>query len=558
MVDLEKIKKKWRDKTENSKTYLHFDCRKNSQNEKIQKYITNPKKIASHSFYPFLHNTIIIKKFNKADPNKPKKKKREINYSAHIDRLIFAYYSQILNSKYNEYLIEKNINNNVIAYRNNLKKNNIHFAKSAFDFIRKFESSFIVIGDFSNFFDNLEHDYLKNKICEVLNISFLPDDWYAIYKNITKFSFCELNDVREFSKEEKIKKTRYFSPKLFRELRKNKLLKIKKNLKKGIPQGSAISAVLANVYMIDFDCKLKQFVESFGGEYFRYSDDFILIFPMKVNKNINFIIKKIQEIKKEIPNLELQEEKTQCFYYAKNKITNLNEKNKIGYCFDKTYVYYKDKEKALKNYSLYKGIMRNINCKNKIKNKKVAQIRQEYKKYIKHLNYYKTIKKLLNDTDEHREKAHCIYQNLIIGLLDEKIRTKNLISYLGFSFDGKNITIRDKTLSKYYNRMYKKIKTINKNNRVTKKGNIISCRELYSKYSAKGNKNKKNVKEGNFIGYVERAMKIFTKKDNKNIACVKNRNYKKIKDRLIKVDEDLMKRKIKVKKAILNEELYRK
>ena len=55
---------------------------------------------------------------------------------------------------------------------------------------------------------------------------------------------------------------------------------------------------------------------------------------------------------------------------------------------------------------------------------------------------------------------------------------------------------------------------------------------MYSKYSQKGNKNKTTVKDGNFLSYVERAMNIFTKKDNRSIACVKNRHYKKIKNKL--------------------------
>lgn len=344
-----------------------------------------------------------------------------------------------------------------------------------------------------------------------------------------------------------LKNSRYLSPEFFRYLRKNKFLKIKKNLLKGIPQGSAISAVLANVYMIEFDYKLKQYVEKFNGEYFRYSDDFILIFPTTINENINYIREKIQKIRKSIPNLELQEEKTQCFYYYDKKITALNEKNKIGYCFNNTRIYFKDKKQAFKNYNFYKRILKNTNCKNKLKKQKINQTRNNYRKYIKHLNFYKTIEKLLNNINENKSKAYCIYKEFIINLLDKKVKYKNLLSYLGFSFDGKNIYIRDKTLSKYYYRMYRKIKTINKNNRVSKKGNIISCRVLYSKYSQKGNKNKTTVKDGNFLSYVERAMNIFTKKDNRSIACVKNRHYKKIKNKLNRIDEELVKKIIKEK-----------
>lgn len=47
--------------------------------------------------------------------------------------------------------------------------------------------------------------------------------------------------------------------------------------KLGIPQGTPLSGVLANVYMIEFDKNLKQFASERGGIYRRYSDDFIIV-----------------------------------------------------------------------------------------------------------------------------------------------------------------------------------------------------------------------------------------------------------------------------------------
>ena len=46
-----------------------------------------------------------------------------------------------------------------------------------------------------------------------------------------------------------------------------------------IPQGSSISAVLANIYMIEADKKINEYVVSLGGMYRRYSDDFIVVVP---------------------------------------------------------------------------------------------------------------------------------------------------------------------------------------------------------------------------------------------------------------------------------------
>ncbi|MGN1433499.1 MAG: hypothetical protein ACI4XI_07335, partial [Ruminococcus sp.] len=65
--------------------------------------------------------------------------------------------------------------------------------------------------------------------------------------------------------------------------------------------------------------------------------------------------------------------------------------------------------------------------------------------------------------------------------------------FLGFSFDGSKITIRSKTISKYYYRMYSKAKTITKNKGYTKNGKKISKENLYKRYSIRGAYCKKEI-----------------------------------------------------------------
>jgi len=45
----------------------------------------------------------------------------------------------------------------------------------------------------------------------------------------------------------------------------------------GIPQGSQMSAVLSNRYMLDFDSEMKRIAQTTGGFYRRYSDDILWI-----------------------------------------------------------------------------------------------------------------------------------------------------------------------------------------------------------------------------------------------------------------------------------------
>ncbi|WP_051541844.1 hypothetical protein [Clostridium lundense] len=183
----------WKEKNKYAKGYAHFDNKVSLK--QIFKYISNPNNVKKHGFYPFIHYT---QKFNKYRHGKIQSKKRELCYSAHIDRYIYSYYGYMINEYYNKRVIEDKINKVAIAYRNNLKRNNIHFAKEAIDFIRKLENCYIIVGDFTNFFDNLDHNYLKSRLCDLLHVKRLPDDYYAVYKNIIKYSKLELRDILEY------------------------------------------------------------------------------------------------------------------------------------------------------------------------------------------------------------------------------------------------------------------------------------------------------------------------------------------------------------------------
>ena len=90
------------------------------------------------------------------------------------------------------------------------------------------------------------------------------------------------------------------------------------------------------------------------------------------------------------------------------------------------------------------------------------------------------------------------------------------INFLGFTFDGKHVSIRAKTIGKYYYRMYSKAKTIRRNRG---KGRQVSASNLYALYSCKGARGyyikrkdgKTKRKSGNFLSYVGRAKGVFGK-----------------------------------------------
>ena len=262
------------------KPYAHFDLRTDIGKQKS--YISNPHKVAAHGFYPFIHYQIKTIKFNKTKG--PRVKTRDICYAAHIDRCIYQYYSFMLNELYNERVRIDGTSDVAVAYRTDLHKSNIYFSKRAFDYIKELGRCYVMIGDFTHFFDNLDHDYLKRQWCSLLKCDRLPDDHYSVFKNVTAYSKWELTDLLALNglsddwagRKNLNSQVRVLMPRQFKENRSH----IVKNANHyGIPQGSPISATLANVYMLEVDKLINDMIFGLGGKYMRYSDDFIIILP---------------------------------------------------------------------------------------------------------------------------------------------------------------------------------------------------------------------------------------------------------------------------------------
>lgn len=317
-----------------TKPYAHFDLRVSLSMPSIRKYVMDRTKIVTHSFYPFIHFEKKNSRYGKKGPKKP----RELYYCSHLDRCVYQRYAFLLNYQYNIWACENNIDDVAIAYRDSLGKNNIDFAKDAFDAIRSFPQCFILVGDFTNFFDNLEHQYLKKMMCEVLGVERLPQDYFSVFKNITRFSSWDWKDIVKAAGEniaERGVRKKINSKETV--LTKEQFQKNKKDIKKnisgvGVPQGSPISAVLSNIYMIKFDKDIKRYVTSKGGIYMRYSDDFIIVLPYERDAEIadftSYIFSYVESMKGLI---DLQKEKTSCYTYKDEVIYEGDQPSSINY-----------------------------------------------------------------------------------------------------------------------------------------------------------------------------------------------------------------------------------
>ncbi len=329
------------------KSYAHFD-RHTDIGEQCE-YISNPEKVTHHAFFPFIHYQQEMDKFQKSVGKK--RKVRDICYAAHLDRCIFQYYSFQLNSRYNERVKRDGINHVAVAYRTGLGGSNITFAKQALVYIRKNAPCYVMIGDFTGFFDNLDHQYLKRQWCSLLGERFLPEDHYAVFKNVTQYSKWERSDLLDLNglshTKDGIKKLNAKPTVLTKSqyvANRNHIIKNPNSF--GIPQGSPISAVLANIYMLDTDKQVNELVQALNGMYMRYSDDFIVVIPERPGVNVLDGLNKVIDKIKHTPNLELQPSKTQYFYYTGESLENCGHQfhgdadcskrfiNFLGFTFD--------------------------------------------------------------------------------------------------------------------------------------------------------------------------------------------------------------------------------
>jgi hypothetical protein len=108
------------------------------------------------------------------------------------------------------------------------------------------------------------------------------------------------------------------NPKELREKIRNKEFIVYKNEKKGIPHGLPISAMLANLYLLNFDKNIvENVVKKHNALYRRYSDDIVVI----CDKNNFEAIEKIVNEAIEGVKVEIAKEKTEVFLFEKEANT---------------------------------------------------------------------------------------------------------------------------------------------------------------------------------------------------------------------------------------------
>ena len=202
-------------------------------------------------------------------------KNRPISYACHNDSAIFSIFNRAISHDYEKWLSASPINDSILAYRPN-GGTNIDASKDVFDEIRTREKCIAIAADISSFFDNLPHTYLKSGLSEVTGYDVLPSDLYYIYRAITNYNYIRIDSI-----ESKLDLKRLPSPICSYEDFRSKLVDLIRcgGSGFGIPQGSSLSGLFANIAMIEFDLYMNQLCKGYGSSYRRYSDDICIICP---------------------------------------------------------------------------------------------------------------------------------------------------------------------------------------------------------------------------------------------------------------------------------------
>ncbi|WP_346881513.1 reverse transcriptase domain-containing protein [uncultured Algibacter sp.] len=343
--------------------YPHFTNKTPLSIKKIIKnYIANKKKVTHHSFSPLIFKEIKQRRYKvsefkgklKRSHKKVKKgnvisntKIREILYATHLDAHIYSYYTQqIITPKYETYLNQNHLlSNSITAYRqiqtdDKLKfKNNVHFAKDVFNEIKKRNNCVALVLDIENFFPSLDHKKLKLAWAKILGYKSLPKDHFNLFKAITRFSYVKLKDLKtknaHFDEKELAKYKKEGKHTFFRDIKEliNSDIIIHKNQKQnkqkqliGIPQGLPISALLANIYMLEFDeAVVNELTLKNNIFYRRYSDDIVMLCDENQIQLIEQFVKK--EIKKNKLKVSLEKTEKTLFKIKNGRLQSYKIKN---------------------------------------------------------------------------------------------------------------------------------------------------------------------------------------------------------------------------------------
>ena len=426
-----------------AKKYLHFDTPFDFAKKKneIQKVLSDPSNVARHAFLPLLKFDIKFPRF-KFDGKESLIDKLSAKERKSYYKLIYSFYSFALNERYQHYIKTIGIDQSILAYRTDLNgKCNIQFAKTIFDEIANRGPCVAIAMDIKGYFDSIDHLLLKEQWCKVIDRDRLPIDQYAIFKSLTKYQYVNKNNLLKHFKID-LKNT-------------NKKKTILQLLELKIPGSTPTEKYN---YLRQHSLIHKSESHSFDGGKKRF-----------------FGIPQGTSISAQLSNIFLLDFDKEIVNYC----DNTNSKY-WRYCDDLIVI--TEENKAEDTLAFVKAEIGKYFLEIQCAKTEIIQFKQNSKGRFRSYNY----KKILQSDSKSK-------------LADEQRYYKSL-QYLGFSFNGKNITIRPGTLSRYFIKLKKRItKTVWMAYSDKSKSDKIHKQQLFHRYTHLGKRN--------FLSYMYRASK---------------------------------------------------
>lgn len=260
--------------------YKHFDLPLRQSGRDL--LIDFSKEDKSHRFLPLLGFTDEARRYvrSASGVREVKMKPRPIRFAAHADAAYLQEYANHLNGFYERALVKDGTSVSVLAYRRG-GGTNIHHAKALFDEIRARGDCTVFAMDISGFFDCLDHTMLRDEVAGLLDMTRLEGHHATVWKNLTRYSWVETIDLDALLGRKRKGHGRVCSPSDFLEhVRKRTGGLIRTHDQTfGIPQGTPVSGLYANIYLRTFDRQMSAVCRQYGGSYRRYSDDIAVVLP---------------------------------------------------------------------------------------------------------------------------------------------------------------------------------------------------------------------------------------------------------------------------------------
>jgi hypothetical protein len=289
------------------RNYPHFDkpvAKREVAEEVVKRFFERPEQ---HRFLPLISFTKRTRRWRskrKVDASAPARAKetwkpRELAYSSNRDAHIFAAVGWELAQRYEQVLVAAGLDDVVVAYRKG--RSNVTTAKSAFLDVQRMGVCTTITLDIKNFFPTISHAVLKRCWCQVMG-STLPPAHFAVFKAITQYSTVDrskclrrlgLSTTLPSRKLPRPLCTREEFARFVRGRAPHGLVEVRRA---GIPQGTPISAVAANVAMLDFDVAVNEEAKRRGCTYRRYSDDMLLVCPCEeADGMLGFLVEALRD-----------------------------------------------------------------------------------------------------------------------------------------------------------------------------------------------------------------------------------------------------------------------